>query len=67
MKRVRVIYYQEPGTWSADSPDAPGYFAVGQTLDKVKELVREGLPLYFEDEVVEIGSEQIVEEPVDAA
>lgn len=54
MTTVRVEYHHEPDGWWADSPDVPGYVAAGDSLHEVRQLVREGLPFYLEQEAVEI-------------
>jgi predicted RNase H-like HicB family nuclease len=59
--KVRVIYRSEPeGVW-AESPDAPGYSAVGATLDEVRQLVAEGLPVFLgkKVEVIESGASMV--------
>jgi predicted RNase H-like HicB family nuclease len=59
MRRILVIYRQEPDGWWAESPDVPGYFAVGVTRFEVEDLVSEGLPLFVGEEIV------IVERPIE--
>ncbi len=45
--RVRVIYRAEAeGVW-AESPNVPGYSALGGSMDEVKQLVAEGLPEFL--------------------
>ena len=51
MKRVHVIYRHEADSWSAESPDAPGYTAVADTLRELRRLVREGLPFFLDEPV----------------
>jgi predicted RNase H-like HicB family nuclease len=58
MKRISVNYMWEPESWSADSPDAPGFVAVANTLDELRELVAEGLQVHLgrsDIEIVEIS------------
>jgi predicted RNase H-like HicB family nuclease len=47
MKYV-VIYERAPNNWSAYVPDLPGYAAGADTLDELRELVREGVPFHLE-------------------
>lgn len=52
MRVVKVVYHVEgDGSWWAESPDVPGFTAVGQSLAEVRELVQSGVPFYVEDEV----------------
>lgn len=51
MRKVRIIYHVEPDGWWAESPDLPGYTAVGATFQKVRELVFEGVPDLSGEEV----------------
>jgi len=51
MKRVHVIYRHEAGSWSAESPDVPGYTAVAETLTELRGLVREGLPFFLDEPI----------------
>jgi predicted RNase H-like HicB family nuclease len=48
---ARVIYRAEPDGWWAESPDFPGYTAVGRNYDEVRELAREGLPDFAGEEL----------------
>ena len=43
MRSVRVIYRAEADGWWAESPDVPGYTAVGKDYDEVHRLAHEGL------------------------
>jgi predicted RNase H-like HicB family nuclease len=52
MNEARVIYHREPEGWWAESPDLPGYSAWGEELHEVIDLVKEGVPLFLEDESV---------------
>lgn len=47
MRTVQVIYHQEPEGWWAESPDVEGFGASGETLEELRDLVREGLPFYY--------------------
>jgi len=51
MKTVLVRYISEPEGWSAETPHRPQWSAWGETLDEVRELAREGLPLVFDQPV----------------
>jgi predicted RNase H-like HicB family nuclease len=44
METVRVIYHHESGSWWAESPDIPRWYAAGDTYREVVELVNEGVP-----------------------
>lgn len=44
MRTVRVIYRADSDGWWAESPDVPGYTAIGQDYDEVRGLTHEGLP-----------------------
>lgn len=57
MRRVHMEYHQDGDTWWAESPDAPGFTAVGQTEAEVRLLAREGVAFFLDEEVlVEDGS-----------
>ncbi len=45
MKYV-VIYERGPQNRGAFVPDLPGYEATAETLDELRELVREGIPFH---------------------
>lgn len=53
MRMIRVNYHYEPEGWTAESPDRDSWTAFGETLQEVRELAREGLPLVL-DEPVEL-------------
>jgi len=60
MKQVRVTYRQTgPKNWDAKSPDLKGYFAFAETLDGLRELVFEGIPLFLREpvEIIETFAE----------
>ncbi len=44
MRTVRVLYRAETDGWWAESPDFPGYTAVGKDYGEVRRMVHEGLP-----------------------
>lgn len=52
MRRVRLEYHADKGSWWADSPDAPGFTAVGETLDELRQLAREGIRFFLGEEVL---------------
>lgn len=58
MQKVRVIYHSEPDGWWAETPDFPGYTAVGATFKKVRELVFEGIPDLAGRELEELHLEE---------
>lgn len=41
---VTIIYHEEHGSWWAESPDEPSFFATGENLDVVRARVYEHLP-----------------------
>ena len=43
---AHVIYRYESGSWWIDSPEHPGYTAVGSSRVEVTELARSGLPFF---------------------
>jgi predicted RNase H-like HicB family nuclease len=47
MKYV-VVYERGPENWGAFAPDLPEYGATAQSLDELRELVREGIPFHIE-------------------
>lgn len=49
---VEVRYHRDADGWWADSPDAPGYTAAGETLAEVRRLAREGIPFFLEEDVL---------------
>lgn len=51
---VSVRYHYEGSSWWADSPELEGFVAVGSSLPEVRDLVREGVPFYAENDRVEI-------------
>jgi len=54
MTAISVNYHREADAWWADSPDVEGFVATGANLSEVRDLVREGLPFYLDDAMVEI-------------
>ena len=42
--RITVIYHGEPEGWWAESPDAPSFFAAGETREVVRDHARSALP-----------------------
>jgi len=61
MTTVTVIYHYVDGSWWAEADGHPGYLAVANTLDELRELVREGLPFSLEVDHVEIDARYDVE------
>jgi predicted RNase H-like HicB family nuclease len=53
MRTVKVIYHSEQDGWWAESPDFPGYTAVGATRAEVREHVLEGIPDMVGEEELE--------------
>lgn len=51
MDVVCVIYHREADGWWAESPDAEGWSATGDTYAEVVKLAEEGLPLVLEHPV----------------
>jgi predicted RNase H-like HicB family nuclease len=43
-----VVYEKGRSNWGAYAPDLPGYGAVADTLEELRELVREGIPFHIE-------------------
>jgi predicted RNase H-like HicB family nuclease len=58
MSEVRIRYHHEPEGWWADSPDLPGFSAVGRTFDEVREMALDGVAFATdtEPEIVEINA-----------
>ena len=48
VKSVKIVYHRDEGAWWADSPDMPGFSAVGDTFDDTRKLALEDIPFYFE-------------------
>ncbi len=40
---VRVLYHHEPQGWWAESPDVDGWTAAGETFERVRALVDDGV------------------------
>lgn len=51
MRKVRVIYHCEDGTWWAESPDVAGWTVAGDSFSEVQDLSHEGLPFFTEEEL----------------
>lgn len=43
-----VIYEQSGNGWGAYVPDLPGLGVVGDTLEEVKQLIKDGIPLHLQ-------------------
>jgi predicted RNase H-like HicB family nuclease len=52
MYRATVIYHYEPDGWWAESPNFPGFTAVGESFNEVRQLVREGIVEFSDDELI---------------
>lgn len=50
MRTVTVRIGSEAGSWWARSDDMPRWTAVGESLDELRRLVGEAVPIYFEPE-----------------
>jgi predicted RNase H-like HicB family nuclease len=50
VKIIRVDYHHEAGTVWADSPDVLELAVTGDTLREARELVREGLEFYLDED-----------------
>ena len=50
-KTAQLIYHDEPQGWWVASPDLPGYSALGESFEQVRDLVREGAPWFAEQEL----------------
>jgi len=63
MRRITIQYHWEPEGWWADSPDLPGFTAVGDTYEEIRVLVMEGVAEVTEEPfiVVEEGVWAVVE------
>lgn len=48
MKYVYVIERGNDGSWSAYVPDLPGCTSCGDTIDELKENIREAVALYID-------------------
>lgn len=51
MRRVRVKYTVEVEGWTAESSDVENWTAFGDSLEEVRELAREALPLVLGEPV----------------
>ena len=61
LKIAHVKYIYEDSIWIADCKEVGMVGYQGQNLEKVKNLVAEGLQLYFEDQSFEIREEFVDE------
>ena len=48
MSKYIVIYERSANGWGAYVPDLPGLGVVGDTLEEVKQLIREGIDFHIE-------------------
>lgn len=49
MKKYTVIVHEEDGGYWAEVPALPGCYTEADTLDELKENLREAIDLYLED------------------
>lgn len=66
MRVATVRYHSEAGTWWAESPEAPGFTAVADTLSEFRELSRTGLAFYFETDDLDLREAMASGAPVGA-
>jgi predicted RNase H-like HicB family nuclease len=52
LRRVTINYHHEDGSWWAESNDAPGWIAAGETFDEVRQLAREGIRFFLDEDVL---------------
>lgn len=48
MSEYVVIIEGEPGAYGAYVPDLPGCVSLGETVDEVRQLIREAIPFHLE-------------------
>ncbi|HUY95873.1 MAG TPA: type II toxin-antitoxin system HicB family antitoxin [Terracidiphilus sp.] len=48
-REYMVVFERGSGNWSAFSPDVPGCGSLGDSLDEVRENMREALELYLSE------------------
>ena len=48
MQQYLVVYEESGDGWGAYVPDLPGLGVVGDTLEEVQRLIREGIELHLE-------------------
>lgn len=48
MSEYVVIIEGEPGSYGAYVPDLPGCVSVGETVEEVRNLIREAIPFHLE-------------------
>ncbi len=58
LRIARVVYRAETNGWWAESPDFPGYTAVGRDYGEARQMTHEGLP-EFAGEALEFSEEVI--------
>ena len=64
VRTIRVLYRAEPDGWWAESPDFPGYTAIGKDYGEVRRMVHEGLP-ELAGEPLEIIEESLAPDAVE--
>lgn len=55
---MRIAYHFEGGSWWADSPDVPGYYAGAATLARCRELAEVGVEFHLSAEAAGRGGQQ---------
>ena len=48
MTEYLVIYEQSSDGWGAYVPDLPGLGVVGDTMEEVQQLIKDGIPLHLQ-------------------
>ena len=59
MKTVKIVYHRDEDAWSADSPDMPGFSAIGDTFNDTRKLALEDIPFYFNGNRPDIVDERM--------
>lgn len=54
MELIRVLYRVEDGSWSARSPDFPGWLAVADTYEECRRFAEEGIPWALERDDIQL-------------
>lgn len=54
METIRVLHHLEDGHWWSESPDIQRWYAAGDSLDEVRQLVEEGVRFALEREDVQV-------------
>lgn len=59
MKTVKIVYHRDEDAWWADSPDMPGFSAIGDTFNDTRKLALEDIPFYFNGNRPDIVDERM--------